>query len=276
MSENDEFKTMREWAVWALENYSISREAFGRETPEYREVLRWLFPVFENGRRRCELVPEEWDFRGIKDLSEARQASLYEYRREVLRLYEWEVDCMKFVGKYHPDVVILRMALTNKWPFAPDPWLLLSESAKYFPTPWLKCPIATRSLKYVPIPAAYSIDPDSTDLEWLPFKSRAHTVVIQWNKPDSEIKRDLSKLIDELRPSEFPRVKPLRGKRRERPFDELKWLAAWRLQSAGLTYEQAQHFLKGNVRGDDPHAVIPRYASSGAWQTHALDKARAA
>ena len=265
---------MREWAEWLFGEYEITKEAFDKEEPVQRERLKWLFPVFESGRRHCHLAPEEWDFRAVKDLQEARRVSRYEYRREVSRLYEWEADCMKFVGKYHADVVLLKMALEHKWTRAPDPWLLLSEDANLFPTPWLKLPAEIRRLKYEPVRAAYSITFDAEDRKLIGYQERAHAVVIQWHKPDAEIKRDLAKLVDELRPPELPRVKPPRGRRIAKPFDELKWLSAWRLASAGLSYEQAQGFLKKHAPSGDPHGVIPRYASAGAWQSHALDKAR--
>lgn len=271
----DDFKSTAEWAKWVLESNSISTEAFDNEAPEHREVLKWLFPVFEEGQRRCSLVPEEWDFRGIQDLEEARAACKYEYLREAAWAYEWSADCLRPVGKDGAMGRLLIFALRHKWPVTL--WhILAGPRAELFPTPWMKRPATIRRLKFAPVGAAYPITFDSEDREWLPNKSRAHALVIQWDKPDAEIKRALAALVDELRPPELPRVKPPRGRRITKPFDELKWLSAWRLRAAGLSYEEAQKFLKKNAPSDrNPETVIPRYASSGAWQTHAIDKARA-
>jgi hypothetical protein len=63
-----------------------------------------------------------------------------------------------------------------------------------------------------------------------------------------------------------------RAKAAEPPFDQLKWLAVYRLEDkrkeAGITYERAQAALREyrrTFRRPDPNDVFPLYASHGAW-----------
>lgn len=72
-----------------------------------------------------------------------------------------------------------------------------------------------------------------------------------------------------------------RAKAAEPPFDLLKWLAVWRLESkrkqAGITYEAAQESLqlyRTKNRRQNPNDVFPAYTAHGAWAKARRDAER--
>jgi hypothetical protein len=188
-----------------------------------------------------DLPPEEWDFRGITR-EELPYAIFYEYERTRLRLQ-------------------------NPTTKETKSWSKLSISKRKQMSNWKVRKIPIYELSSVP--------------EWmtkLPENHEfiCHILCINWTctKPQlvDSFERWLSKRLPQGR-----EWKSKAGRTNVAPFEWLKWLAALRLDNAGVAFTDANNLLARRKLSDhareDLTGVLECYGKKRAW-TDAVEKAR--
>lgn len=256
--------------------------------------LNWLPPA------------HEWDFRSIT-AEECRIACHWEYSRQVYqgRLMMPrsipEPGTGKLVGTAKPEV------------WCPDRYH--GAARQLFPRPWLALTPEQRkavlgSFHRLPVVTVRTLGDFLKRMNWMngiPDGETArgymeHTFVIQPHFGVYGETAVMAKL------SEWAQVESRRYRRRPHakgaslPFDELKWLAAWRLELArcaanealtqrakasGRPIQRSDLILVGRIREeikahanghpqDNPRDVLPIYTSAGAWTKARKDAERCA
>lgn len=248
----------RQFAADLAETIAKAREA--RAT--------WCKWAFRDGLRCVVLKPYEWDFRAIGSEHEAKRAWFYEYGREVEWLY-----------RFAESVLDEKMASTDDRQARLrylDSWILF-ELPLYWPVPWMLLR-GKSALVYPPRQGASSVVSVDT-ARWREMiengaQGRLALLEIDWERGLKTVCEDFKKWARHAAPRKTVGAK--RGKRvNTSSLLKLKWLAAYRLSRAGMSYTKAKALLDAaRKEGGDAHALLPTYASAGGWDD-AVKKAQA-
>ncbi len=227
---------------------------------------------------------EEWDFSAIDDPA-LRHATTYEYARtsSLIRsrlcayldskingkkIRDHIFDAMK-AGRWPDDEVsdkvdetvggnlALSLIILTMKPDFPKPWLSTTIKIKYRRDPAFS---RVRELQF--IPGAMTLN--------YPMRGRtSHILDIYWGDANiDEIVSDFEKWLRKEAKVHHDTMK-LRGKPGQRQGEPLKWLAAYRLQKAGITFERAQQTLESRKSVWS----VPWYADKSGW-SRAITKAK--
>ena len=211
-------------------------------------------------------VPEEWDFREVRD-EELAQAVEYEFMRENNTRRGAAVSWLESKVKR----VSVREILLNgeDVPLSGTADKLHCGVAYFFPLfpiPWMAMEPESRMVDFAfgdTLPAVHVFTVPGASPVWMKyFESRGGMLLdVQWNRKTEDIIRDFGKWIR----AEAKKRKRSSGKASYAPYHKLKQLSALRLHKAGLSYEKAQVFIKENASGNNPNDILPIYASQGSW-----------
>lgn len=238
----------------------------------------------------------EWDFSQVEDLA-LSDATAWEYARTSDKLRTAIVDVLHSITKgksvqAHIDQGLFRDAKTSKQNTQLRRKLrrqiiaacgnftllkLLIRSPHRFPEPWTK--IQTRSKRNSKFRRAFlfpmsfvstGLQENNMDMAWFRNVYRdgsSFHLKIDWE--GHTLKDILMDVEREIRDEAKKHRELLRGKPAQAQTEQLKWLAAYRLQKSGATYEQSQAMLSKHSAA----SIIPIYSEKSGW-SKAIGKAR--
>jgi hypothetical protein len=191
---------------------------------------------------------QEWDFRGVDD-SALEQATIWEYARTSDKV-------RRFAPQWQRDI-----AANKPWPdYMPNnalfPLYEVMEERPDFPAPWTANPIR------------YESNPFFSSVRCTPFPKRTPRVPlsgyhlhITWSGHSTEqIVKDMTRWIREE--SKKHSTHRPRGKTAQAGVDPLKWLAAYRISKAGLTFPEAQVALEQHA---NDYRLTPHFKDKSSW-----------
>ena len=248
---------------------------FGR----WDEIVKLRAPhfaaVFRDGWRVPTAKPIEWDFRLISSVEEAREATLYEYAREIEWVYDFHAEflaCLTY-PKGSDDARLALSRFGERWKTSdggcPDPLFTTMQGMTFFPVPWTR--LKDRRPPTVKCGTGiYSLSPDEFAVRstWK-GKFRTHAIEIDWSLPITALRKAFDKWMLENRPKDV-HVQKQSGKDPKDIFAKLKALAAYRLKRAGFSRSRAQSEIKARMEAapmETSFAVLPLYSSDGRWAT---------
>ena len=230
---------------------------------------------FRAGWRVPTAAPEEWDFRRIASVEEAREALLYEYAREAEWLYDYHAEF--FAALTHPEgsdaAKRAGAAFGERWKTTdggcPDPLFGQMQGYTFFPVPWML--LEDRRPPTVSTGTGiHSFPPEEFAMRSNWKRShRVHAIEIDWSLPPTRLRAAFDKWMTENRPRDV-RVQKQSGKDPKDIFAKLKALAAYRLKRAGLSRSRAQAAVEARMKAEPietSFSVLPLYSSEGRWAT---------
>jgi len=208
-------------------------------------------------RKQQLIASEEWDFRSLTE-NELYAAAEYEYARELI---------------------------SPTQPRKPRAWLKLAPTtrAKHVKQAGRRMGIMG-SVFYGFITASPSheleaermielIESDGSRRDSFGIYSW-HFAQVNWGQSDKQIIADFKRWLKEARPQE---VKPVivKGKKAQsNDNSRLKWLSAYRLDAAAMSFPSAKQHIHERVgrKLNDPNDLLPRFAHASGWHA-AIKKA---
>lgn len=195
--------------------------------------------------------PEEWDFRLVKE-EQLAHALEYEYARSTVA-----------AGGTRPTLTFPADICAAIDEGRARPWTVLSDSER-------KCLCASFYWRRPVIDISPWKPPGPNGLDFSKPSSvefRYFIMRVDWEgASDHEVEKAFHDWLKEARPQGTKSKKGVGGKGSVPPWDWLRQLAAWRLQSAQYNHGRAKELVRDLQKiatGINPNDVLPDYSESG-------------